>query len=143
MKLSQMSAAVSKYAPLETFLRGQTASECPLTFVEIERILGVPLPPAAHAHRAWWSNNPSNNVMTKSWLAAGYVSERVDMTSQKVVFRRDRNPAPGPDGVAEQPARRLSPSILDAVRARLSGTVTVPEGVDITAPTGEVWDAER
>jgi len=46
------------------------------------------LPPKAQHHRAWWSNNASNNVMTKVWLEAGYESARVDMSARKLVFRR-------------------------------------------------------
>lgn len=33
--------------------------------------------------------------------------------------------------------------ILDRIRAELGGTVTIMPGVDLTEPTGEVWDAER
>ena len=33
--------------------------------------------------------------------------------------------------------------ILDRIRERLGGTVTIMPGVDLTEPTGEVWDAER
>ena len=33
--------------------------------------------------------------------------------------------------------------ILERIRQRLGGTVTVMPGVDLTEPTGEVWDAER
>ncbi|MEA2936481.1 MAG: hypothetical protein QOD74_3127, partial [Variibacter sp.] len=59
-----------------------------MTFAEIERITGSKLPPKAQHQRAWWSNNPSNNVMTKVWLEAGYETERVDMAGRKLVFRR-------------------------------------------------------
>ena len=61
---------MGKYEPLGQFLRDQRTSEVPLTFREIEKITGVKLPPKAQHHRAWWSNNPNNNVMTKVWLAA-------------------------------------------------------------------------
>lgn len=133
---------MAKYEPLEHFLKGRRTEEVPMTFAEIEKIIGRPLPEKASAQRAWWSNNPSNNVMTKAWLAAGYQTERVDMASRRLVFRR----APGrvspqtsrsPDG----PGRSIG--FLDRMRAQLGGTVTIPDGVDITAPTGEVWDAER
>ncbi len=136
-----------KYQPLETFLRDQRASEVAMTFAEIERVLGTKLPPAAHAHRAWWSNNPSNNVMTRSWLAAGYVTERVDMAAERLVFvRKDHALAP-PAGMGESPAPRYgqaaSGGLVARLRAALGGTVRVAPGVDLTTPTGEVWDAER
>ena len=35
------------------------------------------LPPTAQAQRAWWSNNASNNVMTRVWLEAGFRTERL------------------------------------------------------------------
>ena len=79
--------------------------------------------------------------MTRSWLAAGYVTERVDMGSQKLVFRRsDKASASAAETRSEErPKRRL----LNQLRARLAGTITVQAGVDLTEPTGEVWDAER
>ncbi len=136
---------MSKYQPLEGFLRTQPGDEVPVTFGEIERVLGFRLPPAAHAHRAWWSNNASNNVMTKSWLAAGFVSEQVDMASERLVFRRKEG-ASSWAGVSEGPTPKFpapGPGLLERVQVRLGGTVTIPDGVDLTAPTGEIWDAER
>src|SRR5436853_7797223 len=79
---------MGKYEPLGAFLRNQHAQEVPMTFSEIEKITGVKLPPKAQHHRAWWSNNPSNNVMTRVWLEAGYESAQVDMSARKLVFRR-------------------------------------------------------
>ena len=79
---------MGKYEPLGQFLRSQRTQEVPLTFREIEKITGVKLPPKAQHQRAWWSNNPNNNVMTKVWLAAGFESARVDMEGRKLVFRR-------------------------------------------------------
>lgn len=128
---------MTKYEPLERYLRESRRTEVPLSFSEIEAIIGAKLPPAAHVHRAWWSNNPSNNVMTKSWLAAGFVSERVDIGGEKLVFRRRA----AERGFAEAPGARTG--LLRRLRARLGGTVTVAPGVDLTAPTGEAWDAER
>jgi hypothetical protein len=130
---------MTKYAPLQTFLARKTSVEVPLRFDEIEGIIGAPLPPVAFNHRAWWSNNPSNSVATRAWLNAGYKTERVDMGSQKLVFRRvglGAEPAPGPAG----PPR--GSGLLAAFRQALGGTVTVAPGVDLTTPSGEQWDAE-
>lgn len=131
---------MSKYEPLTQFLSAQRAQEVPMSFSEIERVLGFRLPEKASGIRAWWSNNPSNNVMTKAWLAAGFITERVDMGSRRLVFRKS-NTAPAPMKTAARPARSIG--FLDRIRAQLGGTVTIPEGVDITAPTGETWDADR
>src|SRR5216684_1897032 len=92
---------MSKYAPLGDYLRKQRMSAVPMTFAQIERVIGGKLPPSQY-HRAWWSNNPWNNVMTKVWLEAGFVSEQVDIDGRKLVFRRveaERNMA----GLADAP----------------------------------------
>ena len=79
---------MSKYAPLTDFLRSRPYRELRCSFSEIEAALGFPLPPVARAHRAWWSNNGNNNVMTKAWLKAGFRAEQVDMAGESLVFRR-------------------------------------------------------
>jgi hypothetical protein len=130
--------AMSKYAPIKAFLSGQVANEVPMTFGEIEKLIGQSLPPAAFKHRPWWSNSPTNNVMTKAWLEAGYKSERVDMAARRLTFVRAATQKP-----LATPPRSSSGGVLARVLERLGGSVTIPEGVDITAPTGEVWDARR
>src|SRR5713101_8428531 len=87
---------MGKYEPLTEFLRKQVLNEVPMTFAQIERVIDAPLPPKAQHHRAWWSNSPSNNVMTKAWLEAGFRSEQVDMDGRRLVFRRI-----GPQGFKE------------------------------------------
>ena len=64
---------MGKYEPLTEFLKQQTGSEVRMSFAQIERVIGSKLPPVAR-HRAWWSNSPSNNVMTQAWLDAGSVA---------------------------------------------------------------------
>ena len=48
---------MGKYEPLNEFLKSQSREYVPMTFSEIERVLGNELPPSK-LHRAWWSNNP-------------------------------------------------------------------------------------
>jgi hypothetical protein len=129
---------MGKYQPLGQFLRSQRAHEVPLTFGEIEKITGVKLPPKAQHQRAWWSNNPSNNVMTKVWLAAGFESAQVDMSARKLVFRRVEK---APAERASQPA--LKPYATKEGRHPLRGalkdiTRLVP-GVDLTEPADPEW----
>jgi hypothetical protein len=78
---------MGKYEPLGQFLKSQTRDFLPMTFREIESILSAKLPPSKK-YPAWWSNNPSNNVMTRYWLDAGYETESVDVGAGKLVFRR-------------------------------------------------------
>lgn len=130
---------MSKYEPLGIFLRKQTRSSIPMTFREIEQVVGGRLP-GSKKHRAWWSNNPSNNVMTHQWLGAGYETESVDIAGEKLVFRRARRPVANetpassdssPDGVSD---RKRHP-----IFGCMKGTITISPGVDITQPADPEW----
>jgi hypothetical protein len=79
----------SKYLPLQQFLERQHVRELPLTFKDVERVLGFELPPSARNHPAWWSNNRGTNVAVKSWRDAGWRTSRVDLGAQRVTFIRD------------------------------------------------------
>lgn len=129
---------MSKYEPLGNFLRDQHTQEVPMTFAEIEHVIGIKLPPSAQHQRAWWSNNPSNNVMTKIWLAAGYQTEQVDMSARKLVFRRLRNAA------SETAARHSMPASPQSAERHpifgaLKDVTIIPPGVDLTEPADPEW----
>jgi hypothetical protein len=81
---------MSKYQYLEEHLRELGIPEWRASFRDIEKVIRAVLPASARAYPAWWSNNPSNNVMTKSWLSAGFQTERLDIPGEKVTFRRVR-----------------------------------------------------
>lgn len=117
---------MGKYEPLGEFLRSQRLDRISMTFGEIERILKAKLPDSKK-HRAWWSNNPDNNVMTREWLDAGYETESVDIASGKLVFRRNKKQGAG------KGAQR--PSIFGCMK----DLFTLAPGYDPTAPTGEDW----
>jgi hypothetical protein len=124
-----------KYDALHTYLLGQTANEVPMTFAEIEKLIGQRLPASARKHRPWWSNNPHNNVMTKAWLNAGFQSERVDLGSEKLVFRCVGRATPLSKSVGGDP--------LAGLFGAMRGTVRLLPDVDLTQPTGERWAAEE
>jgi hypothetical protein len=126
---------MGKYDPLKAFLQASDAEEIALNFDEIEALLGAPLP-ASQRHPAWWSNNPSNNPMTRTWLGAGYRTEQLDVSARKVVFRRSKLKDRG-DG-----RRGGSAGVIERLQAALGGTVRVAPGVELVEPTGDVWDAE-
>ena len=138
---------MSKYQPLTDHLRRSGEAAVPMTFEDVERVIGAKLPKSAGT-RPWWSNNPTNNVMTKAWLAAGYESTQVDMTSRTLVFRR-ATPRNGRGGGAPAPSYRGAPrrtrgsDWFTGFYGGLRGTVTIAPGADLTAPSGEAWDAER
>lgn len=123
---------MGKYSRLGEFLRAQRNREVPMTFEEIERIIGGKLPPNSPQYPAWWSNNPSNNVMTKEWLNAGFRTEQVDVKSRRVVFRR----------VDEKPSPTTPPSARKGVHpiyGALKGQIRVAPGVDLTEPADPDW----
>jgi hypothetical protein len=135
---------MGKYEPLGTFLRGQRTQEVPLTFSEIEKITGVKLPPKAQHHRAWWSNNASNNVMTKVWLDAGFESTKVDMSARKLVFRRvtkdNDKRSEANDGFAESPPTPYATSDgHHPMRGALKDITFLVPGVDLTEPADPEW----
>ena len=137
---------MSKYAPLADHLRGSGRAELPMTFGEIEAVIGARLPESARKHRAWWSNNPTNNVMTHAWREAGYESADVDMAGRKLVFRRSAQAArPSATDVDLPPEEASSAGAgpLSRIFGALKGTVTIKPGTDLTEPVDTDWDAAR
>lgn len=86
---------MSKYEPLQRYLAQQPGEEAPMTFKEIEAVLGFKLPESARAHRPWWSNNVGTHVNAAAWRRAGWRTARVDLASEKVTFVRDHAPQAG------------------------------------------------
>lgn len=82
---------MSKYRPLQDYLRRQTSPQLELSFVEIEEIIGDQLPPSAYAPRWWISgrNGRSNPLWQDAWRSAGYDAALV-LGSDRVAFRRLR-----------------------------------------------------
>jgi hypothetical protein len=126
---------MGKYEPLTEFLRKQAANEIQMTFAQIERVIGTKLPPKAQKHRAWWSNSPSNSVMTKAWLEAGFRSEQVDMEGSKLVFRKTVSPLSSDSSAAVSG----EPSKRHPLIGWMKGTVHIPSGVDLTEPADPEW----
>ena len=149
---------MSKYEPLADHLRGSGQTALPMTFSEIEKIIGSGLPASAFRHRAWWSNNPSNSVITYAWLKAGYKTAKVDMPGRRLVFCKAAQAGPllqaengpptvpidGPparaDAEASEPA---AAGFFQRIFGSLKGTVTVKPGTDLTEPVETEWDAGR
>lgn len=141
---------MSKYAPLAEHLRGSSQPTVYMTFDEIERVLGTKLPPSALKHRAWWSNNPTNSVITIAWLDAGYKTANVDMLGRTLEFRRFSSDAPSSgtrDGRQALDGEGTSGVVagfrFSRVFGALQSTVTITPGTDLTSPVEEEWDVER
>ncbi len=120
---------MGKYEPLGSFLTETNADQIPMTFDEVEKIIGSPLPDSKR-YPAWWSNNDTNNVMTKIWIAAGYRTEQVDIEGQKLVFRKI--------GGATAPVARSTTGRHPLIGC-LKGLITVAPGTDLTEPADPDW----
>jgi hypothetical protein len=130
---------MGKYSPLKEFLVGQNQDYVPMTFGEIEKLLAFKLP-ASKQYPAWWSNNPSNNPMTKEWLDAGYETESVNTGSGKLVFRRVRKDGRS-KGSGPAPGAPHSPRGRHPGFGFMKGLIKVEEGFDVTKPfDDEAWD---
>ena len=127
---------MGKYEPLTEYLKKQSTGEVRMSFAQVERIIGGKLPASAQHHRAWWSNNPNNSVMTKAWLEAGFRSEQVDMEGRKLVFRRADGQVPGADmpNSGQSGALQRHPLV-----GWMKGTFTIAPGVDLTQPAMPEW----
>ena len=137
---------MSKYESLTTYLSAKRQTSILMTFEKIEGVLGTKLPPSAYNHRAWWSNNPTNNVMTHAWLRAGYKTASVDMEGQKLMFKKSGHLGRLPKTMGKKPARgkgfdNADTGVFLRISGALKGTVTISPGVDLTLPVGEQWDA--
>ena len=121
---------MSKYAALEVHLRESGQESVAMTFAEIERVIGADLPPSAFKHRPWWSNNPSNSVITHSWLKAGYKTENVDMAGKKLDFVKTAQYAPAGEAGSHvlRDAAPPAAASFSLVFGALKGTVTIKEG---------------
>jgi hypothetical protein len=131
---------MGKYEPLGKFLRQQGSELIVLKFEDIERIVGSKLPESSRHHRAWWSNNPNNNVMTKVWLDAGFQTEQVDIEGRRLVFRK-MGPSKQNEGTppTSSPPPGETPRQHHPLLGALKGLLRVMPGTDLTKPADLSW----
>ena len=84
---------MSKYEPLKRHLAGRSNSEVPMTFPEVEAVLGFKLPNSARSYPAWWANSGGTHVNAAAWREAGWKTSRVDVEGERVTFVREPEPA--------------------------------------------------
>ena len=119
----------SKYEKLAQHLNGLDVEMVNLTFDEIEKILGEPLPGAA-MKRAWWANSASNNHALNGWLDAGWQTAnvnmddhildfiKVDQSVMEPAFLRNRQSSPRQ---SRYPRTNTRSSELDRIVGRAGG----------------------
>jgi hypothetical protein len=101
--MSPRDSEFSKFEPLRAYLAGRPRQQyhVTLTFAEIEKLLGEPLPEAAYAWESgWWRNyeDGSNPPQSRAWLEAGFGVSSVaypTATSGSVNFFRGLHRWPG------------------------------------------------
>lgn len=76
----------TKYHPLFEHLLFSGQGRLPMTFAEIEEVIGTPLPPSARSREEWWSNNPNGHSQARAWLRASYRTSHVDLAGETVEF---------------------------------------------------------
>jgi hypothetical protein len=142
---------MSKYQPLARFLKTQGTRTVPLTFKELEKILGFKLPPSAYRHRPWWANEARGHVHAKAWLDAGYETAQVDMEAKRLVFEctaYGETPMNAQQGLSEQRQDYrhddyVIPSTVSKapIFGALKGLLWIEPGYDLTSPmyTDEEW----
>ena len=80
---------MSKYDPLKTELSRRPDSQLSLSFEDVERILGFPLPLSARRHRPWWANqNDGAHTQAHAWMDAGWKTWKADLARERVLFVR-------------------------------------------------------
>ena len=82
----------TKYLPLEDWFRQQPASKkkITLTFEQVEKILGNPLPASATKLKTWWTNvHPKIQSHRTAWLNNGWRVTEFDQSVRRVEFVRD------------------------------------------------------
>ncbi|KUM28910.1 hypothetical protein AU467_01220 [Mesorhizobium loti] len=130
---------MGKYSPLRSYLMAQTGERVPMSFSDIEKLLGEKLP-ASKQYPAWWSNNPSNNPMTKEWLAAGFQTESVNIAGENLVFRRAQAGSGSSKGFGESAQAEISgTSSRHPIFGCMKGTLTIMPDVDLTEPADPDW----
>lgn len=116
---------MSRYQALTRHLSSRKEMRVPMTFAEIEAIIGAPLPGSARAHRPWWANSSHGHVQSRGWMDAGYQSEQVDLAAERLVFARLN---------AVEPVS-TAPHGDHPLIGCMAGTMTIPPGLDLTDPT--------
>lgn len=76
-----------KYQALWAYLDEQRGPELKLSFSDVERILGFPLPASSRKHLPHWYGY-AGSAVARAIRDAGWKATKVDLNAQTVVFVR-------------------------------------------------------
>ena len=109
---------MGKYQPLRDYLASRSGDEEPMTFAQLELLVG-PLPDSAREHRAWWGNDDYKS-QSQAWRAAGWHVASVNQSSGQVVFARGvQGGTSGPRLRAHAPeGSYIDPQVIAAIKAQ-------------------------
>lgn len=83
----------TKYLPLEMWFhnRPKGVKQLKLTFDQVEKILGEPLPASATKLKTWWTNvHPKIQSHRTAWLNNGWMVEDFDQQAGWAKFVRSK-----------------------------------------------------
>ncbi len=132
---------MSIYSPITKHLMSMKSmgeNFVPISFRELEKIINRKLPASARKFRAWWSNDANSHTQALAWLKAGYITERVDMEKETLIFRREDklngflHTKNNQEKIEQMPSK-------NPIFGCMKGTVTIPENVDLTEPADPNW----
>ena len=83
-----MDRPARKYQPLADYLAALDRDEVTLTFAQMECILGVPMPAAAHTRQFWINNLRSRRHPSREWLQVGRRVGVAEPRRERVTFQR-------------------------------------------------------
>lgn len=76
---------MDKYLPLRRYLEKQQANQVTLAFTDVERIISDSLPRSARTYPAWWAND-QKHVHAAEWISAGWKTEGLSLSGERVTF---------------------------------------------------------
>jgi hypothetical protein len=108
---------MSRYQPLADHLRILDTSRWDACFVDIEAIIGRPLPRSAYQYPAWWANQSGGHSQTAGWRDAGWKTADLDLVRKRVSFvREDEGRIPPLVSEPRRQFHRESESLWDQAR---------------------------
>ena len=128
----------SKYAPLSDYLASSGMVYVPMSFQDIENIIGGALPNSARKYPTWWHSRAANHVNAASWLNVGYKPTELDLKNQRVIFRKlsgSERVFGGTRGRRKQ--KLVAGNPFSHIHGALRGSVRMAPGTDLTLPVRE------